>query len=231
MGTFSTKLSGTYLRLRHAAQWWPLRVRRTGQHFLRFCWSSVDWWMETPYLLLDMLCVPEIYETLADWLKWNSRPLNAQERALLLPLFGDSIDYDRIRIDERAFIGPPQWKICYVSFFTVNSWGPMHEALLIHEVVHVWQFQRLGSVYIPRALKAQMSQAGYNYGGAPRVANLARMGATLHDFNLEQQADLIADYWRLTHGRTPGWGPAGPADVPFFAYFAEQLFKSEESRI
>lgn len=219
---------GTTLRIRHAIRWWPKRARRLGQHGMRFCWSSPTWWLELLYLLLDLLAIPEIYETLADWLKWNSRPLTHNERALLFPLFGDSIHYDRIRIDERSFIGPPQWKICYVSFYAINSWGPMHDALLIHEVVHIWQFQQMGSVYIPRALAAQFSQEGYNYGGAPRVVNLARQGARLHDFNLEQQADLVADYWRITHGRPPGWGPAGPADIPFFAYFAEQL--CEESK-
>ena len=108
------------------------------------------------------------------------------------PIFGDTIQYDRVRIDERAVLGPPQLKICYVSFYTINAWGGMSNALLIHEMVHIWQFQQWGSVYIPRALKAQGSAEGYNYGGAPAVANWARRDGRLEDFNPEQQADLIA---------------------------------------
>jgi hypothetical protein len=173
--------------------------------------------------VLDILALPEIYETLADWLKWNTRPLTPQEQALLEPIFGASIDYRRLRIDERAFLGPPQLQICYVSFYTINAWRPMPPDLLIHEVVHVWQFQHMGSVYIPLALRAQMSKEGYNYGGAPQVVNWARRSALLQDFNLEQQADLIADHWRLKNGLAPHWGPAGPADLPFYAYFTDQL--------
>lgn len=210
-------------RLSHAVRWWPRRWRRLGRQLTLFCWSDVFWWLETAYLLLDLLALPELYESLADWIKWNTRPLTAEERTLLEPIFGSSIDYERVRIDERAYLGPPQWKLCYVSFYTINAWGPMSPALLIHEVVHVWQFHQLGSVYIPRALRAQHSREGYNYGGAPQVANWARRGALLTDFNLEQQADLIADYWRLGRRLRPQWGPAGPADLPFYAYFARQI--------
>jgi hypothetical protein len=220
---FLTKLSTAYLRLQHAIRWLPLRGKRLGKHILRFCWSDVHWWIESFYLLLDLLAIPELYETLQDVIKWRSRPLLDAERVLLYPIFGESLDYDRVRIDERAYLGPPQWKICYVSFYTINAWGRMGPALLIHEMVHVWQFQHWGSVYIPRALRAQYSEEGYNYGGAPRVANWARQQARLEDFNPEQQADLIADYWRIQQGYPTQWGPAGPADLPYYAYFAEQL--------
>jgi hypothetical protein len=220
---WQVKIAGTGLRWRHAVVWWPRRWRRLGRHLLQFCWFKGRWWLEFMYLLLDLLAFPEIYETLADWIKWRSRPLSREERALLYPLFGDSLAYDRVRIDERAFVGPPQWRICYVSFYTINAWGPMSPDLLIHEAVHIWQFTQWGSVYIPRALRAQRSEEGYNYGGAPRVSSWARRGARLEDFNPEQQADLVADYWRLSRGLPLQWGPAGPLDSPFYRYFVDQL--------
>jgi hypothetical protein len=176
------KISGVGLRLQHAVRWWPRRWRRLGRHIGHFCWSDPFWWLESLYLMLDILALPELYETLTDWVKWNSRPLRPDEIALLQPIFGSTIDYDRVRIDERAVLGPPQWRICYVSFYTINAWGSMTPALLIHEMVHVWQFQQLGSVYIPRALRAQRSTAGYNYGGAPQVVNWARREARLTGF-------------------------------------------------
>lgn len=219
----SSKIKGTALRLKHAVQWFPRRLQRFMRHLLRFCWNDVNWYIECLYYLLDLLALPELYETLADWIKWRTRPLYPKERELLYPIFGESIDYDRIRIDGGAALGPPQWNICYVSFYTINAWGKMSPFLLIHEVVHVWQFQRLGSIYIPRALRAQWSKEGYNYGGAPRLNNWARRDARITDFNLEQQADIIADYWRLSHGYPTHWGPAGPADLPAYRYFAEQL--------
>ncbi len=220
---WQAKLTGTAIRIGQAFRWLPRRLWRLGRHLRRFCWSSPSWYLEILYLGLDILAVPEVYETITDWLKWRTRPLTDGEQALLQPVFGDRIDYRRIRIDERAWMGPPQWKICYVSFYTINAWGSMSPSLLIHEVVHIWQFQHYGSAYIPRALQAQRSEEGYNYGGAPQVNNWARQGALLSDFNFEQQADLIADFWRLQHQYHPQWGPAGPADLPAYSYFAQQL--------
>ena len=217
------KAKMTGIRIWQRIKWLPVRLMRLSKHISQFCWSSVHWWLESFYLVLDVVGLPEIYETLADWFKWNSRPLTAEEFELLYPIFGNTIHYDRVRIDERAFIGPPQLKICYVSFYTNNAWREMSPALLIHEMVHVWQFQQWGSVYIPRALRAQASKEGYNYGGAPAVVNWARQDGRLEDFNPEQQADLVADYWRLQNGWRTQWGPAGPADIPYYGYFVDQL--------
>ncbi|MEZ4986833.1 MAG: hypothetical protein R2795_17645 [Saprospiraceae bacterium] len=90
-----------------------------------------------------------------------------------------------------------------MSVYTINSWGRMHDALLIHDGAYM-AVSAYGSVYIPRALRAQFSKEGYNYGGAPKVATLAQASCLL-GFNLEQQANLIADYWRLSEDGT-GWG-------------------------
>ncbi|MEL6971924.1 MAG: hypothetical protein AAFZ63_20075 [Bacteroidota bacterium] len=223
MQKFISKLRASGQRLGQILRWLPIRLRRLGKHLRQFCWTSAMWWLEAIYLLLDVVGLPEIYETLVDWVKWNSRALYPEEVELLIPIFGNTIHYDRVRIDEHAFIGPPQMKICYVSFYTINAWGGMSPALLIHEMVHVWQFQHWGSVYIPRALRAQASPEGYNYGGAPAVVNWARQDARLEDFNPEQQADLVADYWRLLNGWRTQWGPAGPADIPYYGYFVDQL--------
>ena len=217
------KLQATALRLAHIVRWLPVRLQRLGKHLQHFCWSSSQWWLELLYLILDVVGIPELYEIVADWIKWSSRPLRPEEYELVYPIFGDTIQYDRVRIDERAVLGPPQLKICYVSFYTINAWGGMSNALLVHEMVHIWQFQQWGSVYIPRALKAQGSAEGYNYGGAPAIVNWARQNGRLEDFNPEQQADLIADYWRLQNGWQTQWGPAGPADLPYYSYFVQQL--------
>ena len=217
------KIQGLVLRIQDVPRMIPSRLRRLAAHLLSFCWSSFNWWLEMAYLLLDLFGLPEIYETIIDIFKWNSRPLTAKEMTLLQPIFGKSIDYKRVRIDESAYLGPKQKHFCYVSFYTINSWGSMNDGLLIHEMVHIWQFQQMGSVYIPRALAAQHSKVGYNYGGAPKIIEWASKNGRLTDFNLEQQADIVADCWRLQHGLPLQWGPAGVADLPHYLFLVGQI--------
>lgn len=211
----------------HALYWLPKRLGRLRQHLRRFCPSSLSWWTDMGWYLFDVVALGEIYETAAALFKWRTRPLSEDEKRELELVYGTSIWYDRIRIDERAWLGPPQLRICYVSFFTINSWGRMSMPLLVHEAAHIWQYQHWGAVYISRALRAQRSREGYNYGGPWRIRQAALSGAWLSDFNPEQQADLLEDYYRLKHQLPLQWGPGGPADLPYYQYFADQLQKSK----
>lgn len=214
----------------------PVRLRRLGRHLRhgiegwdRDRWAAGSlqqfsvWCLEFPLLLLDCVGVSEVYELLMEVVKWNSRPLDAREEALARTLFGEGLYYRRVRLDERAFAGPRQGQFCYVSFYHVNSWGKMGDALLLHELVHVWQFQRLGSRYISQALRAQASPAGYNYGGPEALRRAQAAGNYLWDFNLEQQADIVADYVRLRNGLAPRWGPGDREDLPLYEFFVRQL--------
>jgi hypothetical protein len=67
----------------------------------------------------------------------------------------------------------------------------------------VWQYQQVGSRYIPRALYAQRTREGYNYGG---VMALERAKGWA-DFNYEQQAEIVADYFCLQQGLPPRYCP------------------------
>ncbi len=181
------------------------------------------WWLQWTLLLFEVAALPEVYETLADWIKWNSRPLHQWEQEVLESVFGDALEYHRIRLDERAFLGPRTHRICYVSFYTINSWGGMPNALLIHEAMHIWQYQQLGILYIPLALRAQRSKAGYDYGGWQQLQLIQHQGGTIWAFNLEQQADICADYYRLKEGYPVVWGATSPDHLPVYAYFIRQL--------
>ena len=62
-------------------------------------------------------------------------------------------------------------------------------AWLIHELTHIWQFQRFGWIYLARTLSVQLRSGrdGYRY--------TLEDGRRLADYNLEQQGDIARDYY------------------------------------
>lgn len=200
-----------------ARQWRARRKERLAE-----LWEqprSVFWALELAFAQLDYWGVPDFFEATLSLLAPASRPLTTRERALLFPYFGHSIPWDLIRIDERAWVGPRFSNFCYVSFHTINSWGPMADHVLVHEVVHVWQYTHRGAAYIPRALYAQTTEMGYNYGGLGPLEEAYEM----EDFNYEQQADIVEDAYRLANGYQAQWVPGRGAEIlPYYQpYLAE----------
>jgi len=242
------KLTGTIVRAFDYIRYLPIRIFRVFRHLgrggkglykgltgacpLNTLPAEFSLWMvELGICLLECFGIAEIYETLMDFVKFNTRPLQAWELELAQSVFGKSINYQRVRIDEYAVAGPRQKKLCYVSFFIINSWGPMRNSLLIHELIHVWQYEQMGAVYIPRALRAQFSNAGYNYGGAERLQHALEQGLSFQDFNLEQQGDIVADYYRIREGYSPRWGNGNQQDLPVYEEFIRQLRSASSWKI
>ena len=214
-------------RIRWIATHYPSRWRRFSDFVRRRNQRSrpahVPFGLEFLFLALDLLLVPDLYELLSNLLTPRLRLLTPGELHFLHPIFGDSVRYDLIRIDERAHLGPRTRNFCYVGMHTINSWGPLHPTTLVHEVVHVWQYLHRGAVYIPRALAAQRTFLGYNYGG---LAGL-HAAAELEDFNYEQMADVVEDAFRLSRGWPAQWMPGRGAEVlPEFARFLEEITKT-----
>ena len=234
------KITGTFVRLFDFMKYLPIRLFRVLQHLgrggigiykgllnARSCKNMPTefslWVIELWISIMECFGIAEIYETLMDFVKFNTRSLEAWEIELAKSVFGNSINYQRIRIDELAIAGPRQKKLCYVSFYIINSWGPMRNSLLIHELIHVWQYEHMGAVYIPRALRAQFSSAGYNYGGSEGLRSFLEQGKSFSDFNLEQQGDVVADYYRIREGYSPHWGYGDRQDLPIYEKFIKQV--------
>lgn len=186
----------------------------------------VYWWIDLLLHFSDLFGFTEFYEIIMDFVKFNTRPLYNWEIELAKSVFGDSIDYKRVRIDEYSISGPKQMKFCYVSFYIINSWGPMKNSTFIHELTHIWQFEKMGSVYIPRALRAQQSPLGYNYGGVSALKACQEKGKSFLSFNFEQQGDIISDYYRIRDGYKPQWGHGSRIDLPVYESFIDQVRNS-----
>ncbi|MFT7120996.1 MAG: hypothetical protein ACJAZ9_001174 [Neolewinella sp.] len=182
--------------------------------------KSFAWGLDVLFAVADLVGFFDGYEALTNALAPGIRSLRKEEIYFLKPIFGDSIPWHLIRVDERAWVGPSWARFYYVSFHTINSWGDIPSHTLVHEVVHVWQYSHRGAAYIPRALGAQWSEMGYNYGG---IGPLERQHE-LEDFNYEQQADIIEDAFRLTNGFAAQWHGFGAEVLPvYYPYLREVL--------
>jgi hypothetical protein len=237
------KLEGVFFRLFDLFRLFPLRLLRFFRHLVdgllripnrrQYWWQSeIDrrnarellWWLlECSIYFLECFGLVEIYETLADLLKFNTRPLRPWEIELAKPYFGNSINWKRVRIDERAFIGPRRGQFCYVSFYTINSWGSMTNSLLLHELTHIWQYEQMGALYLLRALRAQRSKMGYNYGGVSTLKAYLKSGKNLFAFNLEQQCEIVSDHYLLKNGYSPRYGSGKLEDLKTYDAFIRQL--------
>jgi hypothetical protein len=125
------------------------------------------------------------------------RPLTAGEIAMASLLFRDAIDYARVRIHSRRYM-PFQPKNCAMSpngsmYFHASCFLDDYaqatisgQHWFIHEMVHVWQHQLGYPVRLRGAVRL----------GLPYHYDLYE-GATLADYNMEAQGDLLADYFVL----------------------------------
>jgi len=154
---------------------------------------------------------------------FRSRNLTESEMDSSYRLFRNSIRYHLIRVNEREKWIAKRLNIAYVSFETIHIGRAIQPALLIHELVHVWQYTQFGSVYIYKALLAQKSKPGYNYGGVPGLNEAIEARKKLHEFNFEQQGDIISDYYKLSSGIKPHWVNSNVGNLLLYRSFLGDL--------
>ena len=162
---------------------------------------------------LDACAFPEFMDRFWQIVKLNTRSLTAIEEQEARSVFGNRINYQKVRIDETSFIawlGARLNKFLgmgVATFHTINfnrrlktTSGSSDMKWLIHELTHVAQMEHTGSQYLVEAFHAQ-ANAGYAY----------RFGEKKHfcEYNREQQACIVADYYitRCSGGSTEVYDP------------------------
>ncbi|MBK9051324.1 MAG: hypothetical protein IPL78_10540 [Chloroflexi bacterium] len=72
-------------------------------------------------------------------------------------------------------------------------------SLLVHEITHVFQYEKIGSIYIGEALYAQwtLGRGAYLYGGTPGLKQAHHEGKPYKAYTREQQAQIAQDYYLL----------------------------------
>lgn len=134
-----------------------------------------------------------------------SRGLTADEVAMLKEVYGDSIDYDSVRIKfggplnadingrarvigntiymPKEYAGKPLFETDAAGNKTLTEYGET----LYHEAAHVWQGQNGGGDYIHKALWGQIAGDGYDYQKA------INEGKSFAQMNPEQQGDYLSE--------------------------------------
>ena len=146
----------------------------------------------------------------------QSRPLTAGEVELARSMFGNAVDYGRVRIVRARW-----WPFQYRGIVMAPT-GNIHfhpddprwsddfskaslelQGLLIHELTHVWQTQTRGRFYLPLM---RHPFCRYAYDLVP--------GRPFGLYGLEQQAELVRHAFLARHGRRLAAVPE-PSLLPF----------------
>lgn len=172
------------------------------------------------YILLDYLRLlnPNLLLRQVVTLGYKRRNLHQDERAFLKIYFGDSLDYDAIKIHRGRMIAGQKSRVAmtplgeayfppeiYQENFCAKGINIKAKWLFVHEIVHVWQFQLWKeSGKFDQVLSDGLDisiQRGYTYIArfpdkpyAYNYEHLVNKRNHLSEFNMEQQADIIADY-------------------------------------
>jgi hypothetical protein len=160
--------------------------------------------------VLDLFGVPEVFALVWRGLTRTSR-LTAEEVAAATAVLGPhALRYEDVRIAKGGilnFVFRLNGNRAFAVFHTINlpATGRHtrdHLDIVLHELVHVCQYERAGSRYFAEALLAQRRE-GYGYGGAEGLHLAHSHGRRLRDFNREQQAQIVQDYFvHLDEDRT-----------------------------
>lgn len=138
-----------------------------------------------------------------DVLTADRRELTGGERRAARLVFGDNLDLGRIRIAEAPFMGFPQtartpFNTIYFPPGATQRADANYLPWLIHELTHCWQSQHGVSVATKLFYAIQGARA-YRYGGAAQLRRDAAQGKRFNQYNTEQQADILSDYYRIRY--------------------------------
>lgn len=134
----------------------------------------------------------------------DKRPLSENELHAARKVFVSALDYLSVRVEKMgALTELINGSRAYTIGNTINlpsmayAYPDKYTHIVIHELVHVWQYQHGGWGYVPSAALAQTLGDGYDF------AKALRDGKPWTKMNPEQQAQMIQDAYRGVYFDTP----------------------------
>jgi Domain of unknown function (DUF4157) len=185
--------------------------------------SGGAWLLTLVSRMFDVMGGPEIVEFILH-LVTKARALTAAEIAAASSVLGSTaIRWEDVRVDEGgvlAVVFALNNSRAFTTFHTINL--PPNEPMdtVVHELTHVFQYERAGSVYLGEAIHAQAT-IGYGYGDGAGLVTAKNSGKHYRDFNREQQAQIAQDYYKRV---IIAGGASLPADeLSAYNYFIGEL--------
>lgn len=150
------------------------------------------------------------------------RSLYEWERAVIRDIFHTGVDASRIRVVETQVLNAPTTLGNQIRVSPGWSFENSNRPVLVHEVLHVWQYQNLGTRYITDSVFHNAS--GHIATGNRNVAYMNyRLSNTssFSEFSAEEQATIVGDYYELTriyhnHATPPAWVTLRRPDLPIY---------------
>lgn len=133
------------------------------------------------------------------------RPLLPEEIALAKSVFRNTLNYSMVRVTNTLGLGGRPWTTNSPPLYILNV-GPDYpnmtadddrKRLLIHELTHVWQAQHL--VPITMNLAVHQTLSAINNGGDVSAAYSYTAGNSWGQYNIEQQASIVAHWLTPTN--------------------------------
>lgn len=185
----------------------PIRIIRLFRHLFcldsefKFAYKAASkftvvllWIAELILRIVEVLFVFDFIQILIS-LRASVRPLNEYDLSLSRSILGDQTYLSLIQLNNNSIYCRTNPVIAFVTGFVINYDRVISDDVLAHELIHVWQYVRVGIVYVPRALFAQKTKENYDYGGVKNLLSNIKNGKTITQYNYEQQAQIIQDFF------------------------------------
>lgn len=190
---------------------WQAMSQQTFQQAAKHWARQMGVWLHLFLVqLFDLVGGPEICQFVMH-LGMHTTPLTAEELTAVQPIFGsDNLRYQDVRVAQGGILNVIfryNGGLAFATWHTIHLPIGMEEkerrngrhnlSLLIHELTHVFQYHHVGSRYIGEAVYYLISTQRdcYQYGGSAGLQSCWQQGKTFAQFNREQQAQIIQDYF------------------------------------
>ncbi len=164
-----------------------------------------DWLHQVTAQMFDLVGGPELAEFLMHLLA-KTTPLSGPETAMIAEILGpQAMRYGDVRVVEGGIfdlIFKVNGNLAFATWHSINlprtgRHTRENKSIVVHELTHVYQFERVGSRYLGEAIYmlVKTKRDCYNYGGINGLSTACLAGRRYQHFNREQQAMITQDYY------------------------------------